>query len=126
MPLPHDPGHHSPRIRFLRSRDVAAVAVALLLALPGCGTTPTRPFSGPVRLDFDLSAPARVKLVIEDSYNRQVRVLIDGRLPGRSHRVVWDCRDNDGRVVPNGVYFAVLQVDGRHVEPDLAVPVPSP
>ena len=79
---------------------------------------------------FDLARDAVVKLTIYDARLRVVRSIIPGsgssRFSGGAYgRVVsgggvggceprfsWDGRDNNGRVVPSGVYIAAFEADG--------------
>jgi hypothetical protein len=48
-------------------------------------------------------------LQIHDAGGRLVRVLVRGLVPAGSHKVIWDGRDDDGRSLPNGVYFYSLR-----------------
>jgi FlgD Ig-like domain/N,N-dimethylformamidase beta subunit-like, C-terminal len=72
------------------------------------------------RVGFDLSRPARVSFYILDSEGNEVRTLfLDRQLRGSSHnRVTWDGRDDDGSVVPDGIYrMRVLRRDeGRVID----------
>lgn len=58
------------------------------------------------RVGFDLSEPAEVSFSMIDSDGMEVRRLVDDRqLAGDvKHRFTWDGRDDDGNVVPDGVY----------------------
>jgi hypothetical protein len=58
------------------------------------------------RIGFDLSEPAEVSFSIIDDDGNEVRELFDDReLAGDTkHRFAWDGRDDDGEVVPDGVY----------------------
>ena len=57
-------------------------------------------------LGFDLSERAEVSFAVIDTEGREVRRLADDRdLAGDTkHRFRWDGRDDDGEVVPDGVY----------------------
>ncbi len=59
---------------------------------------------------FRLPTPAQVDLAIYDPAGRRVRG-IDANLerPAGSHSVSWDCRDDAGRRLRSGVYFARLR-----------------
>ncbi len=87
--------------------DQAPRPLALLPPAPN-------PFNPQTVLAFDLPAPASVVLEIYDVSGRRVRTLLDGVPLGQGRRdAVWRGRDDAGRIVPAGVYFARLQVDGR-------------
>jgi FlgD Ig-like domain len=55
---------------------------------------------------FDLSEPAEVTFSIVDSEGQEVRRIVESRrLAGDTrHRFRWDGRDDDGALVPDGVY----------------------
>ncbi len=57
------------------------------------------------------SGRATVKAL--DAAGRLVAVLYDGPATPGIHRVVWDGRDNEGGLVPTGVYFLTLEAAGR-------------
>jgi hypothetical protein len=72
------------------------------------------------RLGFDLSEPAEVSFSIIDMDGNEVRELVDDReLAGdRRWRFGWDGRDDDGDVVPDGVYRmrVVRRKEGRRLD----------
>jgi hypothetical protein len=72
------------------------------------------------QVGFDLSEPAKVTFSIMNAEGSEVRRLLDGReLAGDAkHRFRWDGRDDQGRVVPDGVYrMRVLRRDeGRVID----------
>ncbi len=73
------------------------------------------PFNPTTVLRYTVRERARVRLVVYDVAGRRVRVLVDGeRAPGVPHAARWDGRDDRGRPVASGVYFARL-VAGRDV-----------
>lgn len=66
------------------------------------------PFNPVTTIEFDLAARGNVQLRLYDVAGRLVRTLVDEvHLPAR-HRVMWDGRDDHGRPVPTGIYFARL------------------
>ena len=73
-----------------------------------------------VRVGFDLSEPAEVSFSIIDMDGNEVRELADDReLAGdRRWRFPWDGRDDDGNVVPDGVYRmrVVRRKEGRRLD----------
>ncbi len=78
-----------------------------------------RPAPNPatVTATVQLSLPreTHVALAIHDIAGRQVRVLLSGRVPAGDRNVSWDLREAGGAPVANGIYFAVLQVEGRTI-----------
>ncbi|MBZ0268703.1 right-handed parallel beta-helix repeat-containing protein [bacterium] len=89
---------------------VGATAAAVLpapLAFDFAGAVPN-PFAGATEIRFSLPHPAFVALSIYDVAGRRVRRLLDeARQPGR-HVVAWSGRDDAGRMLPGGIYFARL------------------
>jgi len=74
------------------------------------------PFNPSTQLGFVLDLPARLTLAIHDVSGRCVRVIWDGpRASGEGH-VAWNGRDDAGRALPSGIYFADMSLDGRRVE----------
>lgn len=72
------------------------------------------------RVGFDLSRPAKVSFSILDSEGNEVRRLVDGRqFRGDSHnRFIWNGRDDNGNIVPDGIYrMRVIRRDeGRVID----------
>jgi hypothetical protein len=67
-----------------------------------------------VRLELTLPREAEVRLVLHDVRGRLVRRVQDGGvLPAGTHRLAWDGRDEGGRDVPPGVYFATVSAGGE-------------
>ena len=64
------------------------------------------PATGDVRFGFSLPRAGRAGLVIYGAGGARVRTLVDG-----AHEVVWDGRDERGRRVAPGVYFAGLRTE---------------
>jgi len=65
------------------------------------------------RIAFDLPRSSRVRLQVYDAAGRLVRTLTDGTMPAGRHLTRWDGRDMGTRPVGSGVYFYVLNIDGR-------------
>ena len=47
-----------------------------------------------------------MRLEIFDARGRRVRDLVDANLPAGRQEFVWDGRDDGGRSLPSGTYFA--------------------
>jgi subtilisin family serine protease len=97
----------------------AAAAAAAATSAPGppepipgarMWATPN-PCRGETAIRFELP-PSRgpVDVTIHDVAGRRVRTLAADVVPAASGRFVWDGRDDDGRPVPAGVWFA--RIDG--------------
>jgi len=77
--------------------------------LPG---TPN-PFASATVLRFSLARDAFARLSVVDVAGRRVRLLTEGRRAAGEHRIAWDGLDQVGRPVASGVYYSVLDVQGR-------------
>ncbi|HZE19274.1 MAG TPA: FlgD immunoglobulin-like domain containing protein, partial [Candidatus Angelobacter sp.] len=63
-----------------------------------------------------------VRLTISDVTGRRVRRLIAWNyLPSGDHQARWDGKDERGRRVSSGVYFATLEADGNVARTRLAL-----
>ncbi len=69
------------------------------------------PFNPSTTLSFDLVRPGAVSLRVVDVRGRHVAQLLDESLPLGFHEARWKGRDDAGRDVPAGVYFAQLITD---------------
>ena len=84
-----------------------ASASAITFAAPS-----PSPALGPVTLRFALPREARVRLAIYNIAGRRVRELASGAEPAGEHSMVWDLRDEGGRAVGAGLYFARFETEG--------------
>jgi len=71
------------------------------------GASPN-PFNPQTTVRFELDRPQEVRLVIYDVSGRRVKVLADGPFATGQQAVPWLGRDEDGRAVASGIYFARL------------------
>jgi hypothetical protein len=73
-----------------------------------------RSLRGRTDLYFTLPRACSPRLVLVDATGRRVRTLLmgDGVLQAGSHRRHWDGRNDAGRRLPSGVYFASLEANG--------------
>ncbi len=79
--------------------DMTAVAV------PSSKTMPN-PSPGPCQIAFRVQAEGPIAVDIFDTTGRIVRRLLDGSHPAGDYSLKWDGRDDNGRELPTGVYFA--------------------
>jgi hypothetical protein len=67
------------------------------------------PFNPTTTLRFALRETGPVNLAVYNSLGQKVRVLVDAPRNAGEHAVMWDGRDDAGRSVSSGVYFARMQ-----------------
>lgn len=95
--------------------DFAIVAPSDLAGLPAVTRTwldavHPNPFNPTASIRYSLVASGRVRLEIYDARGRLVRTLFDaGQAGPQWYTAVWNGRDNAGRALPGGVYFARLR-----------------
>ncbi len=70
------------------------------------------PSRGETTFALDLPRPTDLSLVVFDASGRRVRTLAAGPFPQGRHAVAWDGRDDAGRTVPSGAFFARLEAGG--------------
>jgi flagellar hook assembly protein FlgD len=70
---------------------------------------------------YDLPEATHVTLRVVDVRGRIVRTLVDGWRPAGAHRARWDGRDDRGRSVASGRYFAVGEWTGTRKVGDITL-----
>jgi hypothetical protein len=79
--------------------------------LSSCTPNPSR---GSVVISYKTILPGRVSLRICDKAGNLVRTLLDAHEPAGGKSVQWNCKDNQGRDTPSGVYFVVFEVQDHY------------
>ncbi|MBN2170258.1 MAG: T9SS type A sorting domain-containing protein [Candidatus Krumholzibacteriota bacterium] len=69
------------------------------------------PFNPETAIRFSVAEESDVSIRIFDVRGREIRTLVDKRMPPGAHSVYWTGEDNAGRTVGSGVYFCKLQID---------------
>lgn len=70
------------------------------------------PFNPSTTLRLDLPRSGRARVEIFDVSGRRVTTLLDGELSAGRQEITWHGRDDQGRAVASGVYFARLVHEG--------------
>lgn len=70
------------------------------------------PFNSSTTIRFSLTNTGYSKLNIYNSIGERIRTLIDGRLSAGSHSVIWNGKDDQKHLLPNGIYFCRLETKG--------------
>jgi len=63
------------------------------------------PFNAQTRIAFSLASPGNVKLEVFDITGKLVRKIVDARLKAGNHQVIWDGKNDSGRIVSSGIYL---------------------
>jgi hypothetical protein len=93
-----------------RSQVATVTTLALRLSL---GQNHPNPFNPVTTIPFEVPGTSSVRLFVLDATGRVVRTLVDEKMPGGSHSVEWNGKDQRGEGVSSGVYFYVLDVAGE-------------
>jgi len=105
----------SGNLKSVRYAHISSVGVASpeFQTLPGTQVPriSPNPFHGSTQINYSLSEPAHVSIRIYDCSGRLISSLADGDLDDGEHSVFWHCRDDNGNVVPPGVYYYSLNID---------------
>jgi hypothetical protein len=93
-----------------RARPGGAMAgVTPILLEPRLYDAAPCPSRGATILRYQIPRPTHVTLKIYDASGRSVRTVLDSKRPAGVYTVVWDGRDQRGRMSPNGIYFCRMK-----------------
>jgi hypothetical protein len=68
------------------------------------------------RYRLGVPGSAHVRVAVYNVGGRLIRVLLDRTVDAGLHSISWDGRDEEGRAVPAGVYFARLTASGKDIQ----------
>lgn len=108
----NDPAHPSIVVPVVATFGGATAVGDLPAAFALLGAVPN-PFNPMTTLRFQLPTEQDARLVVYDVQGRLVRTLWDGVRPAGINEVTWDGRDQRGRAVASGTYFARLSAEGH-------------
>jgi hypothetical protein len=73
------------------------------------------PFNPNTTIDFQLNEACRVLLTIYDLNGRHVATLVEQDQPAGLYHIKWSGKDNDGMMVPTGIYIYRLQIPSQTI-----------
>ncbi|MEZ4949252.1 MAG: FlgD immunoglobulin-like domain containing protein [Saprospiraceae bacterium] len=74
------------------------------------------PFQVSTTFRYSIPNTEKISLIIYDGLGKQIRILVDEiKLPG-SYSVIWDGKDQNGKVVSEGIYYFKLQAGAHHLQ----------
>jgi hypothetical protein len=109
---PFIPGYYDTCSTIVRCNSTTAVPVAQHLRTMLAAPLPN-PALGMATLQYVLERPGTARLAIFSVAGSRVRLLHDGFDREGNHQERWDGRDDQGNLVPGGIYFIRLDVMGR-------------
>ena len=71
------------------------------------------PFNPETTISFELSKPGNVVLNIYNLKGELVKMLINNQMSNGKHSIVWDGKDNNGKICSSGVYCYKIESNGR-------------
>lgn len=99
---------HAQRLPFAVTLGVPSHAAGPLTLTAG-----PNPSSGVTWIACSLTSASEARVWIHDAAGRRVRELFRGAAAAGAHRLLWDGRDDHGRLMPPGIYRARLRAGGR-------------
>jgi len=80
------------------------------------------PFNPSTKIGFSLPELSNVSLIVYNSLGEKVATLIDNNTLNKgNHFVVWDSKNDNGNLVPSGIYFYSLQANGKTITKKMAL-----
>ncbi len=71
------------------------------------------PFNGETQIRYKIDKTSLTNLSIYDVTGKKVRTLVQTRQAPGEYSVQWDGRNDQNKVLPTGVYFSVLNINGE-------------
>ena len=68
------------------------------------------PFNPVTTIAYQLRTEGYVKIIIYDLLGQEVRTLVEKRLPAGEYTVIWDGKNNFGKMIGTGIYFYQLKI----------------
>jgi hypothetical protein len=79
------------------------------------------PFNLSTTIEFNCPTPMALILEIHDTYGRKVKDLTGGMQPAGRHRVDWNGRDDQNRILPSGIYLCRIIIGDQQKTIKLAL-----
>ena len=73
------------------------------------------PFKQLTIINYQLTRPGLATLKVYNVQGQLVKTLVNGTQPAGRHQAQWNGRDEGGRIISSGIYFARLEAEGRTI-----------
>ena len=73
------------------------------------------PFKQSTVIKYQLTRPGLATIKVYNIQGQLVKTLINGSQPAGRHQAQWNGRDEGGRIISSGIYFARLEAEGRTI-----------
>ena len=71
------------------------------------------PFSTQTRIDYELTEASKVTLNIYDITGKLIKTIVDSYEPAGAKTVIWDGRNENGKIVEHGIYIYNLRAGNK-------------
>jgi len=71
------------------------------------------PFCSSTSIRYSIAKSGQVKLKIYNVAGQLVKTLVNGEQKAGTYKIKWDGKDEEGRLLPSGIYFVELKVDDK-------------
>jgi|GEM_PF-3637424 len=78
------------------------------------------PFNLKTTICYLVQTPTHVHLKIYDMYGKSIITLVNKNTAAGEHKVSWDGRNSNGLTMPVGIYYCVMNIEGRSLSSQLA------
>jgi len=100
----------------MKSWTLTILLGASLLFLMGCEeTTPLQLVGRSMTFEYQLDEAGTIEMEIIDRYQHVVRHINAGLQPVGTRTIYWDCTNDDGEKVYQGIYYATILLDGKPI-----------
>jgi hypothetical protein len=70
------------------------------------------PFTKNTCMSFSLSKAANVRIKVYNAVGQLVKTVLDEKRESGVNNIYWNSRDDDGKLLPNGIYFYSFETEG--------------
>jgi hypothetical protein len=95
--------------------DLAGISDRKIPDVFGLAQNSPNPFTQTTEIRYQLPVDCQVRLTIYDLLGRKVKTLVNGTQSAGYKTAHWDCRNDQGRELPSGIYMYMLR-SGSYVE----------
>ena len=113
---------YTPALTDSISFSGAFVAIGPLDSIRPLRSPYPTPFSEQVSIPFRVKqASEKVEVTLYDVCGRRIATSVSGEFPQGDHEAIWKGVNEEGRLVPNGLYFARIKVGSSEVSRKLVL-----
>ncbi len=100
---------HRPKL-FIIYKEIVNIEEEIIDDVVFCITNNPNPFNPETTISFSIPEDSKVNLSIYNIKGQKVKTLIKDQLEKGFHEIIWNSKNNNGKLVASGVYFYKLKV----------------